>query len=292
LLRQALAPGNIPVLGALRREAHFTWRDRHLGLIPVVEQPREVTASLDRLAAAVAAGVDLDLVMRVAREAPCRSVAALPGPSAPARTAGCRIAVASGPAFSFGYVDNLELLAAAGAELVPFDPLRDPALPESIGGLVVGGGFPEVYAEALAGNRPLRDDTRRRVEAGLVTWAECGGLLWLGEELDGYPQCGVIGAHGVMTDHLALGYRTATFCVDTPLAAEGTVVRGHEFHYSRVTPAGHALSMKATTGAEEIRGGWASSTLLASFLHLHLAGAPQLATELVRRAAQYSGPVR
>ncbi len=289
LLRQALAPLNIPVLGALRRDDRFTWRDRHLGLVPVVERRSEVTASLARLAGAVGAAIDLEAVMRLARGAPPVRAGAPPGGGLAAGPGRCRIAVASGPAFSFGYVDNLELLAAAGAELVPFDPLRDPALPEAIGGLVVGGGFPEVYAEALAGNRPLLEETRRRVGAGLVTWAECGGLLWLGEELDGHRLCGVIGTRGAMTDRLCLGYRTATFCADTPLGPAGTVLRGHEFHYSRVSPAGDALSMTGTTSTEETRAGWASPTLLASYLHLHLAGAPQVAAELVRRATGSPG---
>jgi cobyrinic acid a,c-diamide synthase len=308
LLREALSGSGILVLGALRRDDAFTWRDRHLGLIPVVERPAEVGAALDRLAVAVAAGIDLDLVARLAGSAPRLSVAPLPSappsapggrssalPSAPpsARGGRCRIAVAAGPAFSYGYADNLELLAEAGAELVPFDPLRDPTLPEGIRGLIVGGGFPEVYAAALADNRPLLADTRRRVGEGLVTWAECGGLLWLAEELDGHRLCGVIKTRGAMSDRLTLGYRTATFLTASPFGAEGMVVRGHEFHYSSLEPAGDALSLQATPagGAVSVapaRSGWATPNLLASYVHLHLAGAPQLATELVRKAATRS----
>lgn len=300
ILRRALAPLNIPVLGALRRDDNFSWRDRHLGLIPVVERPDEVRASLDRLADAIAAHVDLDAVRRLAESAPRRSVP--PPPEAePAtetetetETAGgrCRIAVAAGPVFSFGYADNLELLAGAGAEIVLFDPLRDQALPEGIGGLVAGGGFPEVFAAALADNHPLLADTRRRVGNGLVTWAECGGLLWLGEQLDGHRLCGAIATTGRLTERLTLGYRTATFRSTTPLGPEGSVVRGHEFHYSSVEPPGDALSIVAATGATgttgTTHGGWATPTLMASYLHLHLAGAPHLATEFVRRAAARS----
>ncbi|MDQ1426616.1 MAG: cobyrinic acid a,c-diamide synthase [Acidimicrobiaceae bacterium] len=287
LLRRALVPLGVAVLGALGRDDAFSWRDRHLGLVPVVEHPGAVQQSLDRLAAAVAAGVDLDAVMRVAALAPRRATPAPPCAAA-APGGGCRIAVAAGPAFSFSYTDNLELLADAGAEIVPFDPLRDRALPDGIGALVAGGGFPEVFAGALADNRPLLADTRRRVAAGLVTWAECGGLLWLGQELDGHRLCGVIAARGRMTDRLTLGYRTAAFQTATPLGPEGLVVRGHEFHYSSIDPAGEALSLSGTDGASA-RSGWASATLLASYLHIHLAGAPSLATALVTAVSQPGG---
>lgn len=195
------------------------------------------------------------------------------------------MAVAAGPAFSFSYADNLELLAEAGAELVAFDPLRAPRLPEGISALVAGGGFPEVFGAALADNEPLLADTRSKIRAGLVTWAECGGLLWLGRQLDEHRLCGVIEACGRMTDRLTLGYRRATFQASTPLGPAGTEVRGHEFHYSTVEPAGEALSLAGSElGRGEVLGGWASPTLLASYLHLHLAGAPELATTLVKSA--------
>jgi cobyrinic acid a,c-diamide synthase len=194
------------------------------------------------------------------------------------------VAVAAGPAFSFAYADNLELLTEAGAELVPFDPLRDHALPEGIGGLVAGGGFPEVYAAALADNRPLLADVRTRWEKGAVVWAECGGLLWLGRELDGHRLVGLVNTQGRMTERLTLGYRRATFRAPNPLGPAGTVVRGHEFHYSAVDPPGDALDLETTTG-DAGRGGWASPRLLASYLHVHLAGAPHLATEFVTTVA-------
>ncbi len=280
MLRQALAPLGLPVLGALRRDPAVTWRDRHLGLIPVVEQPGEIGVALGRLAAAVSSQLDLDGVVNLARSAPRRQTPALPT-AAPGGH--CRIAVAAGPPFSFCYPDNLELLAEAGAELVPFDPLTEPGLPEAIGGLVAGGGFPEVFAGALAGNRPLLHDVRRRVAAGLVTWAECGGLLWLGQELDGHRLCGAIEARAEMTDRLTVGYRTATFRTDTPLGPAGTVVRGHEFHYSSMDPSGDAMDLDSRSGPS--RSGWASPSLLASYLHLHLGGSPALASHLVGAAA-------
>jgi len=126
---------------------------------------------------------------------------------------------------------------------VPFDPVDDKALPEACTGLYAGGGFPEVFAEPLAANRPLFEDVRRRVAGGLVTWAECGGLLWLSRSPDGYPLAGAVDAEARMTDRLALGYRRARVCADNPVAPVGTELRGHEFHYSTTAPTGHALEL-------------------------------------------------
>src|SRR5205085_6560993 len=134
--------------------------------------------------------------------------------------------------FSFYYPDNLDALEAAGAELLGFDPTTAATLPAGADGLYVGGGFPEVFVDRLADNAPLLLDVRRRVTDGLVTWAECGGLLWLARSLDGLPLSGVVPAVGRMTDRLTLGYRRARVLGPTPLAERGAWLRGHEFHRS------------------------------------------------------------
>ena len=280
VLREALEPVGVPVVGVLRRDDAFGWRDRHLGLVPVVEQEAEVRASIGRLAASVAAGCDLDAIVALARSAPERHVDD-PVRATPAGRA--RVAVAAGPAFSFVYPDNLEMLEQAGAELVAFDPLVDPALPAGCGALYAGGGFPEVFAPALADNHPMLADVRRRVAGGLVTWAECGGLLWLARSLDGHDMVGALPTVARMTTTLGLGYRRAVVRGDNPLAAAGRTLRGHEFHYSAVDPPGEALELSGRFGAGP--GGFASSTLLASYLHLHLGGDPSPAERLVAAAA-------
>lgn len=277
LLREALGPVGIPVIGALRRDERFTWRDRHLGLVPVAEQADEVAASLDRLAVAVAAQVDVEAVMALARRAPevATGPVALPGPG-PLTGDGppVRVAVAAGPAFTFTYTDTVEALEAGGAEVVAFDPRRDEVLPAAVAGLVAGGGFPEVYAAELAANRPLLDDVRRRVGTGtgIVTWAECGGLLWLCRSLHGHAMAGVVPADATMAGRLTLGYRTATTATETFLGPPGTELTGHEFHYSTVSPAGDALVLASRWG--ERREGWAGPGLLATYLHHHPGGDP------------------
>jgi cobyrinic acid a,c-diamide synthase len=301
-LREALAPLGLPVLGVLSRDDRLTWRDRHLGLVPVAERPAAVTEALDRLAAAVAEQVDLDAVVRLAATAAPFPVGPVPLPSPPTdgaadpaeapgpegrmdggarrrRSGAVRIAVAAGAAFTFTYTDTLDALVAAGAEPVPFDPLRDEALPEAVDGLIAGGGFPEVYAGELAANRPMLDDVGRRVGQGLAVWAECGGLLWLCRTLDGRAMAGVVPADARMTDRLTLGYREATLDAPSPVGDPGTVVRGHEFHYSTVEPAGDALLFRSRFG--ERPDGFASPTLLATYLHHHPGGDPSAVARFV-----------
>jgi cobyrinic acid a,c-diamide synthase len=307
-LREALAPLGRPVLGALRRDDRLTWRDRHLGLVPVAERPAVVGEALDRLAAAVAEQMDLEAVIRLAATAPPMTVGPVPLPAPPTAAAAAgpagapevgaegawsadrpalRIAVAAGAAFTFTYTDTLDALVAAGAEPVPFDPLRDGALPEGVDGLIAGGGFPEVYAGELAANRPMLDDVRRRVLGGLPTWAECGGLLWLCRTLDGQPMAGVVPAGARMTDRLTLGYRSATVEAPSPIGAPGSVVRGHEFHYSTVEPAGDALLFRSRFG--ERTDGFATPTLLATYLHHHPGGDPTAVARFVETCRRMAG---
>jgi len=280
MLREALAPVGIPVVGVLRRDDRFEWRDRHLGLVPVVEERSRIVQSIEALADAVARSCDLDAVLAIARSAPALDP---PAAAQPNRAGAARIAVAGGRAFSFSYPDNLEALEAAGAQLLPFDPLADPALPEGAQGLVAGGGFPEVYAEALADNRPLLDDVRAKIAGALVVWAECGGLLWLCRTLDGHEMAGVVDAKARMTDRLTLGYRRATAVADSPVAAAGTDLRGHEFHYSEIEPVGDALELSSRFGTGPA--GFATGSMLASYLHLHLAARPDIAERFVGTVA-------
>lgn len=288
LLREALAPLGLPVLGALRTDDRLTWRDRHLGLVPVAERPGDVAEALDRLAAAVAERVDLDAVVRLARQAPDRPAhgVAVPERIVPAgRTV--TVAVASGAAFTFTYTDTLDALAAAGVTVAPLDAAHDTALPDGVAGLIAGGGFPEVHAADLAANAPLLADVRARIAAGLPTWAECGGLLWLSRTLDGTPMVGALPADAHMTDRLTLGYRTATATTGSPVGPAATELRGHEFHYSTVEPAGDALRLSSRWG--ERGDGFATPSLLATYLHVHPGGDPSPVAAFARACAGSAG---
>ncbi len=273
LLREAVEPLGVPVVGALRRDDRVTAPERHLGLVPAQEREARTRAALDAVAAAVERHVDLDGVLGLARAvAPVPGAAWSPAPAAEPE-APARIAVARGPAFNFHYPENLELLAAAGAELLAFDPLRDESLPAGAGALVFAGGFPEVFAEALSANERLRTEVAAHARAGRPVLAECGGLLYLCEELDGHPMCGVLGARARMTDRLTLGYREATVVAATPWLRAGDRVRGHEFHYSRVDPIDggeRAAWTVASRGAERLEG-FVAGAVQATYLHVHWA---------------------
>jgi cobyrinic acid a,c-diamide synthase len=286
LLREALEPTGVAVLGVLRRDPVFGWRDRHLGLVPVVEDPTGIGTALARLTDAIDAGLDLEALDRVARGAPARIVDPLIAGRRVSERA-VPIAVLGGPAFSFSYPDNLERLEEAGAEIVPVDPFGDAALPPGIGGLYACGGFPEVFAAELSANHALMADARAKVAAGLPTWAECGGLLWLSRSLDGHELAGVIDAKAVMGSRVVVGYRTGTARCDSPVAARGTALRGHEHHYSSLEPGGTALELVGRAGTR--LEGWATSTMLATYLHMHLGGDPGPAARFVAAGATAAG---
>ncbi len=191
------------------------------------------------------------------------------------------VAVAGGAAFTFCYTETMELLTAAGADVVTVDPLRDAALPPGTGALVLGGGFPEVHASELSANEALRADVARLARSGAPVVAECAGLLYLARELDGLPMCGVLDATARMTPSLTLGYRDAVAAGSSVLTPAGTAVRGHEFHRTTVVPGNPAAPAWTFGGRKE---GFVQGGVHASYLHLHWAGYPGLARRLVAAA--------
>ncbi|MFF3843663.1 cobyrinate a,c-diamide synthase [Streptomyces sp. NPDC002328] len=193
------------------------------------------------------------------------------------------VALAGGPAFTFSYAEHSELLAAAGAEVVTFDPLRDERLPDGTAGLVVGGGFPEMYAAELAANEPLRKAVSELALSGAPVAAECAGLLYLCRELDGLPMCGVLDASARMSGRLTLGYRDAVAVSDSVLAATGTRIRGHEFHRTVVEPGAGATPAWGMRTPQRRVEGFVQGGVHASYLHTHWAGEPGVARRFVER---------
>ncbi|MGW7267698.1 cobyrinate a,c-diamide synthase [Streptomyces sp. NPDC054842] len=315
LLREALDASGVPVLGVLRRAPQVDTPSRHLGLVPVAERRDGAVEAVAAMAAQVRLGCDLDALFALARSAPALPGAAWdaaeavgssspvfpvptadaagpvpppsPGPSRPATPDGPgarrTVAVAGGPAFTFSYAEHAELLAAAGADVVTFDPLRDERLPEGTGGLVIGGGFPEVYAPELSANEPLRKAVSELALAGAPVAAECAGLLYLCRELDGQPMCGVLDATARMSERLTLGYRDAVAVSDSALAAAGTRMRGHEFHRTVVEPGCGAAPAWGVHAPGRRTEGFVQQGVHASYLHTHWASAPGVARRFVER---------
>ncbi|MFD3802441.1 cobyrinate a,c-diamide synthase [Streptomyces sp. NPDC058611] len=304
MLREALEEAGMPVLGVLRRAPQVAAPSRHLGLVPVAERRADALASVAALAEQVRRGCDLDALMALARTAPplhCEpwspSAALATAGGGPATAAGPAdgvsglpggrpvVAVAGGPAFTFSYAEHAELLTAAGAEVVAFDPLRDEELPEGTGGLVIGGGFPEVYAPELSANEALRRSVAAFAAAGGPVAAECAGLLYLGRSLDGKPMCGVLDADARMSERLTLGYREAVAVSDSVLAAAGTRLRGHEFHRTVIEPGAGAAPAWGFTHPERRVEGFVQQGVHASYLHTHWAAEPSVARRFARAAA-------
>jgi cobyrinic acid a,c-diamide synthase len=296
LLRRAIEPATgVPLLGWLPVIPEAALRERHLGLVPTREDAAAARAA-EELAAAFARTVDVDALLAAAR-----SAAALPAalvPDAPvrvrARRSTVRLGIALDAAFTFYYPDTLDLLQAAGAELVPFSPLDDAHLPTGLAGLYLGGGFPEEHAEALAANETLRAELCAAITDGLPCYAECGGLMYLCRLLRDatggeHPMVGAVPAVSAMcagSDGLTLGYREATAVKDTLLCRTGEVVRGHEFHHSALDepPGADAAYRFAETGGLE---GYARGNLLATYLHLPFAGFPPAAERFVAACAAW-----
>ena len=309
ILREALAEIGIPVLGALRRHDALATPSRHLGLVPVAERSVEAVATVRALGEVVAASVDLDAVLALAASAGPLTGASWDPAAVVNLEKDCArpiIAVAGGAAFTFSYAETAELLTAAGADVVTVDPLNDESLPAGASGLVIGGGFPEVHAERLAANQPLRMAVAALAASGAAIAAECAGLLYLARSLDGMPMCGVLPVDAGMTRQLTLGYREATAMSDSILAKAGTVVRGHEFHRTAcLPPAGTRRPAGGPDAAWRWSGpdggdrgeGFVHGNVHASYLHLHWAGVPGAADGVVaaaRRSSQdkRSAPVK
>ncbi|MFD6270372.1 cobyrinate a,c-diamide synthase [Nocardia asteroides] len=299
VLRAACDRVGIPVLGALPRMAELEVPSRHLGLIPAVEHGTAATAAVDAMTDLVAAHIDLRAIVALAGGSvrgpawdPVAELAAAAEPAAREEHAGESggaagggplIAMAGGPAFTFGYAEHRELLVAAGAQVVVFDPLTD-ELPEGTAGLVLPGGFPEEHAGALSANEKLRAAVAEGAAHDLPIHAECAGLLYLTRTLDGHPMAGVLDADAAFGPRLTLGYRDAVALHDSTLWRAGARVRGHEFHRTRLTRTGPEAAAWGWRAPESRTEGAVLRQVHASYLHTHPAGNPDAIARFVTAA--------
>lgn len=281
MCRDACAEVGLPVLGALRRDDALSVPSRHLGLVTAAEHST-AAGVVARWADAVAAQVDLDAVLSMAASAPVVSRWD-PDAEVPRIAGKPVVAIAGGPAFTFGYPEHAELLAAAGATVAVFDPLQDESLPADAAGLVLPGGFPECHTADLSANVALRAEIGAVVRRGAPVHAECGGLLYLCRSVDGAPMCGVLDANASMTEKLVLGYRDAVALRSSVLYHEGDRVSGHEFHRTAVTPRAEKPAWGWTGAQPE---GFVQDRVHASFLHTHPAAHPLAVARFVASCAK------
>jgi cobyrinic acid a,c-diamide synthase len=271
-----------PILGWLPREPNIAIPERHLGL----HAAGESELSLDALANLAETHFKVDELLQL--DFPLKTAVS------PATVKGesphVRIGVARDQAFSFYYEDNLDLLREQGAEIIPFSPIADRALPSDLDALYFGGGYPELYTRELSANTPMLDQIRAFVRSGGHIYAECGGLLYLSQQLsttDGsiYPMLGILPLKMEMTSKLVdFGYVTVTFTHDCLLGPQGTTIRGHSFHYSRICSdceVATSYQVDFSLSGKQQREGFAHGNVLASYVHLHFGANPVVARHFV-----------
>ena len=310
----------IPVLGAIPKLTQQHFPERHLGLVPTPEHDW-AKDSIDAVTIIAQEHLDLDAIVKIAEQAPTLNaecgmrnagssnqlpIAIDPEPACPAKRTGRsretsvqskpRIGILKDSAFQFYYPENIDALTAGGAEVVFVSPLKDRELPE-LDGLYIGGGFPETHAQQLADNTKFSARLKALVEDGFPIYAECGGLMYLGENLvlEGkpYPMAGILPlTFDFFKRPQGHGYTIFKVERENPYFDVGTEIRGHEFHYSRVSNwTGDknelVFSMKRGVGIDKDRDGMVYKNVLATYTHVHAVGTPQWGVALVRRATLF-----
>ena len=294
MIEAAMQQLGIPVLGAVMRNEAMKLPERHLGLLPVAENQREAEA-VHQIAESMARQLQVDAIIRLAEDAPEMQAVCVPETG---KKSGLRIAVARDEAFSFYYPESLQVLEQLGAELCFFSPLHDAELPEAQG-LILGGGFPEMFAQALYANETMRNSICAAAAAGMPVYAECGGFMYLMERLldfDGkeFPMIGILPGTVQMNKKLQMvGYVEAELQRDTILGKKGSRLRGHEFHFSSECPenvsntCGRAFEFTRMRNQAKYPAGYATDNILGSYLHLHFAGCPEAADSFVESCRQF-----
>jgi cobyrinic acid a,c-diamide synthase len=280
----------VPLLGQLPTDAAIAIPERHLGL----HTTEETTSAENRLVEFAQTGLqhlDIEPLLSLSWRDIATETTAIPVPKL--EETRVRIGVARDKAFSFYYEDNFDALRESGAEIVPFSPLTCAALPQNLDALYLGGGYPELYADALSRNATMSAGIRAFVESCKPVYAECGGMIYLSHALttlDGqsYAMAGVLPVEFEMTQRLVhFGYVDVEFIENCLLGTRATRVRGHSFHCSRALSGTYmptAFRLKySLSGREEIEG-YQFKNVLASYVHLHFRGNPTLAASLVKAA--------
>ena len=302
----------VPVIGAIPKLKTQDFPERHMGLIPTPEH-LWAKKSIDAAAGVVAAHVNLEDVLKIAHTAENKSFSCsgerlvTKQPAVPT-TSGKRksevslganaptIGIIKDSAFQFYYPDNIEALESAGAHLTYISPLSQDNLPSGIDALYIGGGFPETHAWELAANETFRNAVKNAADRGLPIYAECGGLMYLGESLvldQTYPMTGVLPiVFGFAKKPQGHGYTIAAVDRDNPFYATGTILKGHEFHYSKVLEwrgrdADMIFEMQKGHGIVNNRDGICCKNVFATYTHIHAMGVPQWAGTLVRLARKF-----
>lgn len=295
LVSSALANINIPVLGCLFRNDSLHMPERHLGLTPAAEN-KDHQAAVDAMIGQIAHSLDLSAILALANSAlPLHSEETAKTIYDPLKQV--QIGIAQDEAFSFYYPESLEILHQYGAVLIPFSPIHDQELPANIHGIILGGGFPEMFVEQLEANSTMRNSLLQAAQKSMPIYAECGGFMYLSQKIidftgKDYEMVGAIPGTCLMETKLqTVGYVEAKSLSNNILGSSGMKLRGHEFHFSRMTPQVDpfpwAFEFKKMRTGQTYHGGFANKNILASYLHMHFAGNQQAAEHFINQCRQY-----
>lgn len=279
----------VPVVGLIPRLRDII-KERHLGLITSYEEDLEL---IEKLKEKVKDNIDVDMIIKFSKEAPLLSVPCNINENT--EKLPVKIGVFNDPAFQFYYPENLEMLTYHGANLIFLDALKENKIPNDLDGLYLGGGFPEVYADILAENEALKRDVKTFVEEGMPVYAECGGLMYLGEEIEWqekkFPMAGVLSIKfKISKKPFGHGYVIAKVIKDNPFYPQGDIIRGHEFHYSYPVEMklkegmGYVFQLEKGVGFNGKLDGIHYKNLLASYTHIHVFGVKYWALNFVKLA--------
>ena len=280
------AESGVKLLGYFPVLEGCNFESRHLGLV-TAEEIGDLQAIVERLALQAEKSLDLESLLELANSAPALEYT----PQNMEALGKVKLAIAQDKAFCFYYQDALDLLGELGAELVPFSPITDKHLPEC-DGLILGGGYPELYAKQLAENTSLLAEIKTALENGLPCFAECGGFMYLLEryvdEAATYNWVGAIAGETFMTKKLnRFGYIELTAQEDNVLCKAGEQINGHEFHYSDSTKNGEGFLARKASGKGEWSCANVSNALYAGYPHIHLWGNPEFARNFVKACLTY-----
>lgn len=300
LLRDAVETmAGIRCYGYVENLPSISLESRHLGLVPSAETA-DLEGKLEILANSLRDTVDINGLMELAAGAP--ALEAEPFSVTESRRP-VRIGIARDEAFNFYYADNLDILQDMGVQWVPFSPIRDAALPENLGGIYIGGGFPEVFADKLSANRGMLYSVQRAAKAGMPVFAECGGFMYLMDSIkdfDGrvHPMAGVLKGTAAMTKRLQrFGYVSVELAQDSLFGPRGTRLKGHEFHRSlRENAEATTDSAYKVTKAGSPQDSWLcganTGNILAAYAHIHWGSNLQAAENFVNACCKYASCIK
>lgn len=271
----------LKVLGHMPKEPLAALESRHLGLV-TADEVKDLNEKINRLAKLAEKTVDLEGLIQLASTA-----SPIDWQEREKQESEIRVAIARDKAFCFYYSDMLELLESCGVKLVPFSPLEDKSLPQNINGLIIGGGYPELYTRELSQNKTMCESIRLAAKNKMPIYAECGGFMYLGQKIDNEEMCGVIKMESFMTSRLQnFGYARLTALQDNMLMKKGDSVNAHEFHYSSSTVEGGDLKAEKQSGKTWLAG-YCKDNIFALYPHLHMD--EKMARSFALQCKKYNG---